>query len=246
MSSFQELKEPPVLSDVQLYGYLREMTRQLNLALQQVDSGSFVTAGSGLGATVSAQAQTAAQAAVQDEANQLRSLIIKTARIVEERAQQIEQTLESSYVAISDFGQYEEQIKNDIIADSSGILQTFEQSATIQSLIEKTTSFDSYAEETKGYIKTGIIDYNGNEPIIGVAIGQGLKETTENGKTVVSKVGLSATFTSEKLSFYDGGNEVAYLSNNELNISNARILNKMTFGKWEITRSNGFTIKYVG
>ena len=68
----------------------------------------------------------------------------------------------------------------------------------------------------------------------------------ENNVNVLTRNDLCATFTADKLSFWQGGIEVAYVSNNRLNISSVNITDTMKIGPWEITQNNGFTLRYVG
>lgn len=59
--------------------------------------------------------------------------------------------------------------------------------------------------------------------------------------------------SSTKLSFYEGSSEVAYISNKSMYISQARIVDFLTFGKanastyfqWEVTSGNGLGLKWM-
>lgn len=59
---------------------------------------------------------------------------------------------------------------------------------------------------------------------------------------------LSMLLNEEKLSFYQGGREVAYFSNNKLYVTDAEILNRIQIGKYAfVPRSNGnLSFRYVG
>ena len=98
-----------------------------------------------------------------------------------------------------------------------------------------------------GFIRQGFIDYDEHGvPIIGVAIGQNLKSTTVtvDGQTVeqFDSAQSCAFYTSEKVSFRIGGNEVAYISNRKLYILDAEVT-----GSWLMSHgSAGLTLRYIG
>lgn len=64
---------------------------------------------------------------------------------------------------------------------------------------------------------------------------------------------FKAALTNQRLSFYDGKSEVAYISNKSMYISQARIVDYLTFGKanassyfqWEVTSGNGLGLKWI-
>ena len=93
----------------------------------------------------------------------------------------------------------------------------------------------------ESYIKVGKID---NQGTLGVEIG-------------ASDNAFKSRFVANKISFYEGTSEVAYLSNAKLNVADARIAilelaQQSNFGttndsEWQlIADSNGFSIKWVG
>ena len=93
----------------------------------------------------------------------------------------------------------------------------------------------------ESYIKVGKIDSQGT---LGVEIG-------------ASDNAFKSRFVANKISFYEGTSEVAYLSNAKLNVADARIavlelanqtgFNNTNDSEWQIiSDSNGFSIKWVG
>lgn len=107
-------------------------------------------------------------------------------------------------------------------------------------------AFGQYKAETEGYIRTGIVGYNGSIPIYGVAVGQGLTVTDVDGETVVDQNNFRATFTAQRLSFWQDANEVAYVSNNRLYITNITVLEGVTLGQWQITTASGLAFRWIG
>ena len=185
--------------------------------------------------------------------NNVKSLIIKTADIVERELKEYVLNTMSSYIAKSEWGTYEEEINSQITAGAEAVLQEIGYSSTISDLKDGIASFEEYRIETGGFIKSGIIDYGeDNYPIFGIAIGQGLKSknvTLPNGEVYeeIDTREKLATYTSDRITFWQNGQEVAYISNSEMGIATVHIRNKIRLGDdWEISHTNGFTIKWTG
>ena len=184
--------------------------------------------------------------------NNVKSLIIKTADIVERELKEYVLNTMSSYIAKSEWGTYEEEINSQITVGAEAVLQEIGYSSTISNLKDGVADFEEYKKETSGFIKSGIIDYDAdNFPIFGIAIGQGLKseKVTIDGveyEEIDTREKL-ATYTSDRITFWQNDQEVAYISNSEMGIANVHISNKLRLGNdWEISHTNGFTIKWTG
>ena len=113
--------------------------------------------------------------------------------------------------------------------------------------------FDQYVIETGGYIKQGIIGYDGAVPIIGIAIGQDIKVTgtdTKNGKEyeIIDTSSNMSVWTPSKLAFYVNGMEAAYVSNGAFYVADMYVLNRLFLGqsRWQISTDRGLTIKWIG
>lgn len=85
------------------YAYLFQMAQQLNLALGQLESGG---TGAASGGGTSTHQGTARRESTGYQ--ELKSLIVKTARLVKRQMEQLSARLEGEYVAVSDFGTYVE------------------------------------------------------------------------------------------------------------------------------------------
>ena len=96
--------------------------------------------------------------------------------------------------------------------------------------------------EVNANIRSGLLYYDDNEiPVYGLEIGQ---TNTIDGEEVFKKF---ARFTSDRLSFYDqNGEEVAYISDYKLYITNAEITGTLKLGAFLIDTTSGFKLKYVG
>lgn len=237
------MQQPPILRGTdtekiaRIHSYLYQIVRDLNSALNNLTEDNFAAESNA--SQILRNGGTEAQRKEQSEnLSTLKSLIIKTADNVRAEMDVIKTTLESDYVAQSDLGTFNEQIQADIEATASGLEQTINYNAEI---------FEQYKIDTQGYIRQGIIGYNEDAtPIIGVAIGQEIKVDDSTG--MIDTSNDMAVWTPNRLSFYVNGAEVAHFSNRALNVGDVIVSGKLALSnnKWEITHTNGFTIKWIG
>ena len=188
----------------QIRSYLFQMVSDLNYALTTVEKSATEKA------PVSAKQTTGA--AAQAVFPEIKSLIIKSADIVNAYYDEISKRLEGVYVAESDFGTFAQQTTQDIKASSDSIESIFSDIQAIEGV--KSSLIDVNA-----HIKAGhLYDAQDGSPVYGLEIGQ---RTEIDGQEVFNKY---AQFTSEKLSFYDqNGTEVAYISDRKLYITSVEI-----------------------
>ena len=223
---------------LQVQSYLHQLVQQLNFALQEVDV-KVVTA-------VEMALPTASQVSAEEQArssfNAIKSLIIKSADIVNAYYDEISKKLEGIYVAESDFGVYAEATQALITANANAIEQRY---ANLQQII---TDLDVRVSEisTSAYIRSGLLGYydsgeNEGAPIYGIEVGQ---TTEQDGETTFDKF---ARFTANRLSFYDSNDyEVAYVSDYKLVITNAEIKGTLKLGGYEIDTTDGLAFNWVG
>lgn len=163
------------------------------------------------------------------------------------------ESLSSTYVARSDFGTYREDINQRITTNSTKIEQQFAFAAEIQANTNRVeVDFAAYKTNVEGYIRQGIVGYDGTIPIIGIAIGQDIRTTqtgveTEQGVfDVIDKSSNMSVWTTEKLSFYIGGQEAAYFSNGKLTVSQIATDRITGSGKWDVSFTSGVRYKWIG
>ena len=163
------------------------------------------------------------------------------------------ESLSSTYVARSDFGTYREDINQRITANSTKIEQQFAFAAEIQANTNRVeVDFAAYKTNVEGYIRQGIVGYDGTIPIIGIAIGQDIRTTrtgveTERGVfDEIDKSSNMSVWTTEKLSFYIGGQEAAYFSNGKLTVAQIATDRITGSGKWDVNFTNGVKFKWIG
>ena len=202
------------------YAYLFQLAQMLNRAAEQAEQQP--------------QTQTVqkpVQAAQAQTVVELKSLIVKSADAVRKEMDRLETELKGSYVAVSDFGTYLERISQEIEADPTGLSRYFKFASDIQADVEQVgTDFSTYKTDVQGYIRQGIVGYDGTVPILGIAIGQNLQ----------------TVWTTEKLSFYIGGQEAAYFSNGKLTVAQIATDRIAGAGKWDVSFTNGVKFKWIG
>lgn len=252
--SLSTLPTPPSGIDRNVYDYLFQLSERLNLALRNLSTENFAQ---------NSTAQTILRGGMSEEQKEtlqeglgnLKSLIIKTADEVYKTVETIEADLESKYVASSDFGTYQEEIRTQFQATAEQLNQALSYYAELSdSLGGVSEDFDSYVIEVQGYIRQGIIGYEDAVPVVGIAIGRDLKVTggtaEVDGKNydIIDTSSNMSIWTPEKLSFYVNGAEIAYFSNGALYVGTVVVNTKLVIGqnKWQIDHSRGFALKWIG
>ena len=160
------------------------------------------------------------------------------------------------YVAKSEYGIWQEDVKNQLAINADSITQTLSYLSNLEANVEAAnSSFNNYVVATEGSIKMGIVEWSedGTTPIIGIAIGQDItyREVTIGNETYaeIDKNKFLATFTSKALKFWQGEQLVAYITNNELYITNTRIIGSLGMGDVFSIRADsnvGFVVEYIG
>ena len=241
------IQTPPLLQGdekhqlLQVHSYLFQMAQALNAGLNNLTAENFTAEA---GAVIR---NAASQRDVAQNANTLKAMIIKTAAQVTARMDEIVAKLEGEYVSVGEFGQYQEEVSNEIKATATGIVQSYGYDSRLDALDESMAGFLDYEVSTKQYIKTGLLFYDAEGvPRYGVAVGESDTDITEDGEVVVSRAGLLATFTSDRLSFWQNGVETAWVSNGQWCTRSLEIQQDMHIGEWQIDHKNGFSIRWMG
>ena len=235
----------------QQYSYLFQMAQQLNMALSALQGGGVSAAGSGSAQQrKSGGAASAAGKAALENAEQfqnLRAMIVKTAKQVSRNMEQLETRLSEEYVASSQFGTYVQRLSAYLEANPEALTQYYSFCSDLAANVAAVdAAFSSYRLDTEGYIRTGIVYYDGPAPVYGVAVGQNLTTTEIDGRQVVEQNNFRAVFTAQKLSFWQDSTEIAYVSNNRLYITNITVLDSISIGHWRMDSGNGLAFKWIG
>ncbi len=233
---------------MQQYSYLLQMSQQLNLTLGQLEELG------GSAGTASARRQAARYSgteetkAAQEQYETLRSMIVKTAEQVKKTTEELTAKLEEEYVASSDFGGYVAKLSAYLEANPEAVTQYYSFFSDLQANVEAVdAAFAHYKVDTEGYIRTGIVYYDSEVPIYGVAVGQGLTAKEVDGQRVVEQNNFRAVFTATRLSFWQDATEVAYVSNNRLYITNITVLGGIGIGQWSVEAAEGgLAFRWIG
>ena len=139
---------------------------------------------------------------------QLKALIIKTADYAAANSEEFQTKLSGNYVAVSDFGKYWQEATMTIDGNEFGIRQLYDYAAGIN---------NDFTVKSQQYVKTGLLYYNGAVPVYGVGVGNIETTVTKDGETVVDQTKNElVTVTPGRLSFWQSGSEVAYLTDKKL------------------------------
>ena len=211
----------------QIRSYLHQLVDQLNVSAADTDKtvSEVRSQGEMLQKTASSlEAQTP-----KATFGSIKSLIIKSADIVDAYYDQISTKMVGEYTALSEFGEFKQNTTNTLIANSESITNIYTNYQEIKD------SLNHYISDTKAYIRTGLLGYedDGITPIYGLEIGQ---ENNSGEENVFRKY---ARFTSNRLAFYDqNGNDVAWISDQTLHITKAEI-QTMNLGDYKLDTADG-------
>ena len=221
----------PEAKIAQIQSYLVQFVSQLQYALYSIEEQEkeYVER------IESKQKEITPEKEAESTFNSIKSLIIKSADIVNAYSEEITKELSGLYVAQSDFGTYSEQTSRLIEENSKYTQDVF---LNVQEISSSLSEVENIVLETNAYIKSGELDTDEEgRPGIGIEVCQ-----TKNG--VFSRY---ARFTSERLSFFNSnGIEIAYVSGQKLYITSAEITGSLTLGKYEIDTSDGLIFRWVG
>jgi len=231
----------------QTKSYLYQLTQQLNWALSTIEAGasseSITVQGSG-GSTHKLSTAEEAEASF----SELKSLIIKSADIVNAYYETFQQRMEGLYVASSDFGTYKQETALTIEENAEAIRQNYENNQQIS--LNLTTGLAELREDvtalqeaqTNAWIKTGLLaEAEDGTPIYGVEVGQ---KNTVDGVEVFNRF---ARFAADKLSFYNAnGDEVAYISYYQMVITSLKVTGEVVLKEFILDQTDGLALKHIG
>lgn len=217
-----------------LYGYLGTVSSKLNEALMTITIEQ-KQAEDKIRVIVTGKEADPAQS----DFMRAKSLIIKNAELVRSEMEEIRATLHGEVEALSEqFGSYQQSITQEITATATGLLQEFRIEERISGVEGEVSNF---IRSQSSYIYAGILDQTTQKT--GIAIGEGV--TDENGALVdANKV---VTITSDRISFYLNGSEVAYFGNNSFYIGDGVVTSSMTMGNfmWKVFSNNSLGLMKI-
>ncbi len=163
-----------------------------------------------------------ASKAVKKEVSTLKESIVNTATFIRSVEEKLTATLKNEYVAVSDVGTYTENAIASYEVDGKGLDQYF----------SVVSSVDEEVSKLCGYIKTGVLDDG--------TVGLEIANFGTDGDAPF-KVRLS----DNKLSFFAGGVEVAYMSDSTLYITKAHIKGALVLGKYHVDVTDGVAFMWI-
>ena len=213
----------------QLTSYLHQLVQQLNWGLNTLNDA---VAGNASSVVVNnKQSEDITPEEALDTFNSIKALIIKSADIVEAYEETIKTNLSGEYVATSEFGEYTKNTNASIIENSTSLTAVYKSVETIGEDVKRTNA----------YIKRGELGVYKNGDLEGTtAHGIGVGETTDG------EYKSYAWFTANRLSFFDGDYEIAYISSKKLYITNAAFTDSIQIGKYKIDTTDGLAFLWIG
>ena len=179
----------------------------------------------------------------------LRSLIVKTADLVEHHVEELRTELHEDYVAISDYGSYYETIESKVSQTARGTVESYQYQEQIDAL-------DQYTAQLSGQIRRGLItDPETQETVLGIAISQDLRFTgqtqTEDGLEYweLSPGQTLGLYTSTGWQFWINGSKRGWFDSTDgmLHVSQILVEDRLQHGAdWLVTTAGGYGIRYIG
>ena len=195
-----------------LYSYLYQMAETLNQNLDEIGGGALNDSEIKVMRNIleEGEEEDAVRMAM-NEAETLKSLIIKTASWVQNKLEQYRMKLLGEYVAEGTFGKYVRHTGLDVDITPTGIQQNYTFEEVIQGL-------RTYEINSKNYIKSGLLytDQTTHLPIYGVAVGKDIVTFSQDGTELYNDQNKVAMFTADELSFWQGGYKATSYKANQI------------------------------
>ena len=229
----------------QIRSSLIQLTEQLNWAFNSISNGDTM---SNYRSSSSEDSSGSNEKSVQNTFSEIKSLIIKSADIVEAYYKEFGILLESEgkYMAKSDFGTYYETSSKTLVDKYDSLEQQYKNLQTVVDAMGKVVGEIS----TNALIKSGLLkyvtigEYEG-VPLYGIEVGQKVEDTTK-GEVIYHKL---AQLSSEGLELYanpDSSSPTAIFKYNTMYITNAEIFGTLKLGGHKVVTSKGLAFKWAG
>ena len=253
---------PPALSGgfesqvSQIRSYLYRMAEYLNVALQQVD-GKIQQ----VGTDVRTQLQAVSQEEKAEEYfSALRENIVKTADLIQVARDEIEQELHTSYYAKGDSAELYADIQTQVTATAESVVMNYDYNETIladvngslEALEADAALLNQFKVHTEGFIRSGIVAWEDNVPIFGIAIGQNLvhKETQYEGNTYddLTDNANVAYYTATGITFTVAGQKVATFDQQKMQVEGIEVGTYLLMDEnWQWSTAGGsLALKWIG
>ena len=229
----------------QVRSYLTQLTEQLNFAFNSISNGETMES---YKASQVAASGTSKEEQAKNTFSDIKSLIIKSADIVEAYYKEFGKLMEGEgkYMAVSEFGTFYKDSYMSLVGKYDSIEEQYND---LQKIVDDMGVVLGEIS-TNAIIKSGVIGTftAGNVegvPQYGIEIRQKtIDETT--GKEIYHKM---AQLSSEGLELFadpDSAEPTAIFKYNTMYITNAEISGTLTLGGYQLDTSNGIAFKWVG
>ncbi|MBO5409734.1 MAG: hypothetical protein J6A60_00565 [Clostridia bacterium] len=212
--SFNNLNDAERLDKIQKYLY--DLDDQLRFILSNLEVDNF-SLDTQQALQISQADKLKAQTYLKEQVTGLKQRIIATAHSIETEMETIREQMTGMYSAISDYGTYKAEYVKDVIENATGELTIY----------QKVEDINGIVETINAYIRTGELEDN----VFGIEIGE-----------TQAAAGFKLRLVKNKISFYENGFEVAYISGHEIVIDQARIKTYIFFGGFRLDCINGIAL----
>ena len=185
-----------------LYSYLYRMAEALNSNLAEIGGATLTDGEAAAMRQVLEPAGEDGKADNRQEAETLKSMIIKTAEFIRTAIDQYNMKLVGSMTAEGKLGKYVRNTRLDVDVTPTGIQQNY----TFQEIIQ---GLKTYEINAKNYIKSGQLRTEGGLPVYGVAIGKDVVTFAEDGTETYNDGNKVLELTADVISFWQNGVKVA-------------------------------------
>ena len=185
-----------------LYSYLYRMAEALNSNLAEIGGATLTDGEAAAMRQVLEPAGEDGKADNRQEAETLKSMIIKTAEFIRTAIDQYNMKLVGSMTAEGKLGKYVRNTRLDVDVTPTGIQQNY----TFQEIIQ---GLKTYEINAKNYIKSGFLRTEGGLPVYGVAIGKDVVTFAEDGTETYNDGNKVLELTADVISFWQNGVKIA-------------------------------------
>ncbi len=240
-----ELRLPNINSETpegqlsQIRSYLYQFAEELNWALNTLSTAEE----SKEVIQTTSEATFARESKAQDTFDDIKSLIIKSADIVNAYYEEIDSLLSLSgkYATEADFGEggvsgYIKETQQKIRGTSEYIEQNFYSKETIDGMLDA-------LRETSGYIRTGFVGTTLTDPPNDTEIG------IEIGNFNTDEPQRFARYTAAGIELFDGSKSntpVVTISQKKIRISSAEFTSEVKMGGYKLELSDGLAFRWEG
>ena len=192
--------------------------------------------------------------AVEDNSAALKSLITKTAAVIQNHVDAISTELHTYYLAASEFGTYQEQVAAQFTATASNVTEAYNLASTTSA------SHNTFMKDIQGEIRRGLInDPDTGERVVGIAISQKLRfdenglgwlDDDNNYYAPLASAQTFAIYTSTGWQYWIDGRKVGWFASDDSSLhANAAVIgNSLQVGtNWVFQEDgNGFGVRFIG